>query len=138
MAALLMEWDPATLATGIPSIDLQHQKLIDLINRLHAAMLEGKSRIEAPAILSDLADYTVLHFKHEEDIFDRIGYAGSVDHKRQHAELVAQVVKLQDDAKAGKFTVGMETMDFLKSWLTDHIRGTDFLYVDAMKANHIV
>ncbi len=137
MAALLMEWNPATLATGINSVDQQHQKLIDLINRLHAAMLKGRSRDEAPAILNDLADYTVMHFKHEEDIFDRIGYADSVAHKKQHADLVAQVADLQDDAKAGKLAVGMETMEFLKSWLTDHIQGADFKYIDAMKAHNI-
>ncbi|MCF6227958.1 MAG: bacteriohemerythrin [Planctomycetes bacterium] len=137
MATVLMEWDIATLGTGIASIDKHHEKLVEMINRLHSAMLEGKSRDEAPGILKELAEHTVMHFKHEEDIFDRIGYAGSTEHKQLHAELVDQVTDLQKDAAEGKFTVGMETMTFLKKWLTDHIRGSDFKYIETMKEHHI-
>ena len=54
-------------SVGIATIDSEHQKLIALINDLHAAMKEG-GEAAMGKILDGLAAYTVSHFANEEKL----------------------------------------------------------------------
>jgi len=42
----LIQWDEARMATGVESIDEQHQELIGMINRLHRACRSGTAKSE--------------------------------------------------------------------------------------------
>ena len=130
--AELMPWGPK-LATGINEIDTQHKELVRLINLLHAAMRQQKGAQEVGQVLDDLANYTVFHFGFEEKLFDRYKYPDTENHKKFHTELVGKVVDFQKDFNAGKASVTMELMDFLKNWLRGHIMGTDMAYTPFLK-----
>ena len=127
-----MPWGPK-LATGINEIDTQHKELVRLINLLHAAMRQQKGAQEVGQVLDDLANYTVFHFGFEEKLFDRYKYPDTENHKKFHTELVGKVVDFQKDFNAGKASVTMELMDFLKNWLRGHIMGTDMAYTPFLK-----
>ena len=71
----LMSWGPK-LILGIDKIDDQHKELVSLINQLHKAMKSKKGRQKSGEILNGLADYTVYHFGHEEELFDKIWFTG--------------------------------------------------------------
>ena len=128
----IMPWGPK-LATTIDQIDNQHKELIRLINLLHAAMRQQKGAQEVGRILNDLASYTVFHFEFEEKLFDRYRYPETRNHKKLHKDLVAKVSAFQQDFNAGKASVTMELMDFLKGWLKGHIMGTDMAYAPFLK-----
>ena len=49
-------------------------------------------------------------------------------HMAEHRRLTAIASKLQSDFEAGRLTVTMETLTFLKGWLNDHILGMDQKY----------
>jgi two-component system, NtrC family, sensor kinase len=51
---------------GIETVDEQHHKLVDLVNRLAAVCMHQAGADELGGILSELADYTVYHFGTEE------------------------------------------------------------------------
>ncbi|MEK6737452.1 MAG: bacteriohemerythrin, partial [Planctomycetota bacterium] len=70
----LMTWNNG-LSVNIKEIDVQHKKLIELINQLHGAMGEGKGKEVSGKILSDLIYYTVSHFTYEEKLFKQYGYS---------------------------------------------------------------
>jgi hemerythrin len=42
--------------------------------------------------------------------------------------LIAQLSKLQKQFQAGDFSSSLQTRDFLKQWLSDHIQGSDQKY----------
>ncbi len=128
----LMPWGPK-LATGIDQIDTQHKELVRLVNLLHAAMRQQKGAQEVGRVLDELANYTVFHFGFEEKLFDRYKYPDTENHKKFHRDLVAKVVAFQKDFSAGKASVTMELMDFLKNWLRGHIMGTDMAYTPFVK-----
>ena len=132
----LFEWS-SDFETGVNSIDTQHQKLVEYVNRLHDGMMEGQAAAALGIILDGLVAYTASHFKHEERIFDQIGYEQTAEHKDHHAKLVAQVVEFQTKFKAGDATISMELMDFLKDWLMNHIMKEDMKYVEVFNANNI-
>ena len=62
-SAGLIAWDEASMATGVNTIDSQHQTLIQRINELHAACLAGTAKEELLKMLVFLGEYAVSHFK---------------------------------------------------------------------------
>ncbi|MBF0443970.1 MAG: bacteriohemerythrin [Magnetococcales bacterium] len=125
------------LNTGLKDVDADHLVLVALINKLHLAMKQGKGQELVSPILAELTDFTVFHFKREEGYFDKTRYPDARAHKELHKKIVAKVVNFVKRFEAGEFTVIIDLMIFLKSWLIGHIRGTDMKYVPHLKANGI-
>lgn len=124
----LIEWT-AELSVGIDSIDEQHKKLVNMINALNDAMLTNSSHELLGKIFTGLAAYTQKHFAYEENMFAEYGYADSEEHKRQHNELIAQVIELKEKFIANPQRImSADLMLFLKRWLTNHIMRTDKEY----------
>jgi methyl-accepting chemotaxis protein/hemerythrin len=116
------------LALQISDIDVQHKKLVDLINELHHAMFESKSQKIILEVVSRLKEYINTHFKFEEHLFEKSGYPKSSEHKSIHKIFVDKVNAFERDLKTGRVTVSLEIMRFLKEWLVKHIKGTDRQY----------
>ncbi|UZP67265.1 bacteriohemerythrin [Desulfovibrio mangrovi] len=121
------------LALNIKSIDDQHKRLVQLINSLHRAMKERRSKEHLIKIVDELKNYTVTHFKFEEDLFAKHRYPETPDHIRQHEKFVEKVLDFEEGLKSGKLTVTMDVMRFLKEWLMKHINGTDRRYTPFLR-----
>jgi len=132
----LMTWNK-NLEVGVRSMDQQHRKLVDLINALHEAMLEGKANEILGPVLEDLLRYTATHFKDEEALMTRAGYAGRDPHVAEHRALIAEVRKMQDGVRSGKLAISVSVAQFLRDWLQNHILKTDQQYSSAMIAKGI-
>ncbi|MFH0735624.1 MAG: bacteriohemerythrin [bacterium] len=115
-------------SVGINSIDLQHQKLIGIINELNDAMRTGKSKEVLSGILTSLTNYTKVHFKYEEDIFNKLNYADKNAHKMKHDKLTQEVINFSADFNKGRLSVSIDLMNFLSDWLTKHIMLEDKAY----------
>jgi len=127
---MLIEWTDE-LSIGIDSIDEQHKKLVNMINALNEAMLTNSSHELLGKIFTGLAAYTQQHFAYEENMFAEYGYTDSEEHKRQHNELIAQVVELKEQfIENPQGTMSADLMLFLKRWLTNHIMRTDKEYAE--------
>ena len=125
----LITWDDS-FSVKISEIDTQHKKLVDLINQLHDAMKQRKANDALADVLNELVDYTVQHFKLEEKYFDEFNYLKAGPHKREHKNFVEKVAAFKNDFDNGKMMLSMDIMDFLKDWLTVHIKKTDIDYSD--------
>lgn len=59
---------------GIPSIDEQHKRLLDIGNRINELLTNhddtDDNYDEIHTVIQELKDYTVYHFKTEEDLFE--------------------------------------------------------------------
>src|SRR4051794_35003410 len=95
----MFEWKK-DFATGIGSIDAQHQSLFAIGRELYAAMSEGQGRAVIGRILERLVQYTTVHFAHEERLMKLHGYPDFAAHKAQHDALVKQVLALQTEFQA--------------------------------------
>lgn len=124
------------LSVGVKAADYDHKKLIDLLNRLYEGMKSGQGREVIGKVLEDLINYTKFHFAREDEYFARTGYPAE-EHKKEHRELVKQAEELQSRYKNGEPALSIETLDFLKNWLTIHIQGTDKQYSSHLNANGI-
>ena len=134
--AKALEWD-ASFATGIERFDNAHKVLFRMVNDLHDAMQQKRSKEAIGQILNGLADYTVNHFAEEERIFSQTGYGEEVQHKQLHKKLIDQVVELQGRFRSGKTLLTQEVITFLQDWLVNHIKGVDKKYGPHLTKNGV-
>lgn len=129
----IMTWN-RSLATGIASVDTQHQQLVGYVNELYDAMTSNHGNEATKKILGNLVDYTVRHFAHEEQFFRKYGYPDTAAHVAEHELLKKQVGEFARKYAAGQATVNAELLNFLRTWLTTHIMSSDKKYVPHLKA----
>ena len=132
----LMPWGPR-LQLGIHSIDDQHKELVRMVNALHKAMRLKRGATESGKILEKLAEYTVYHFKYEEELFQAHDYKEKAEHKKIHDDLVAQVLAFKGEFDSGRAAVSMDLMNFLTEWLRDHIMKTDKAYAPFLQSKGV-
>jgi hemerythrin len=122
-----IKWN-SRYAVNIEDVDNQHQKLIDLINKLYDAMSVGKGKDVLGPVLTELVDYTTYHFNTEERLFQQNGYPEYAGHKMAHDELAAKTKALKKEFDTGNKKLSIDVMLFLSNWLNDHIMEEDKKY----------
>lgn len=121
-------------SVGIAEIDMQHQKLVQMLNELYDAMKAGKGNDVLGKVLNGMIQYTASHFATEERYMKLHGYPDFAVHKKEHDSLTQQVLELQEQFKAGQPVLSMKVGTFLKGWLVNHISGTDMGYSPFLRA----
>lgn len=123
----LFTWSDS-LSVGVMELDIQHKKLVGLLNDLHRAMRAGQANNALKPLLTSLINYTLTHFRTEERYMQQYGYPQYAQHKSQHEQLTAKATDLKQRFESGQTMITLETMNFLKDWLQTHIQGSDKLY----------
>jgi len=131
-----MDWSD-NLSVNIKELDEQHKKLLALINELHEAMKSGRGKEVTEKTLGGLIQYVGTHFSTEERLMEKHSYPGFLAHKGEHAKLTKQATDIQSQFLQGKAVVNVELMNFLKSWLQNHILGTDKKYTSFLNAKGV-
>ncbi len=128
-----INWNDS-LKVNVDSIDAQHQKLIDIVNTLFDAMSEGKGNDVLNVVFNDLLNYTVEHFSHEEKLMGQYNYPKAEFHKVEHSDLTRQAQDLYEKYKNGQTTISVHTLNFLRSWLNNHILSSDKQFGDYLNS----
>ena len=126
-ARSFVSWDPG-YSVGIQGIDEEHQKLLTLINNLQTAVLYPTGESFERQALSELVDYTKYHFEREEKLMRENDYPDFEPHKRQHEEMIAKVSEYLSAYERDREATIDDLTAYLKSWLINHIAGTDQKY----------
>jgi len=131
-----LEWD-ASFSVGVEKYDNAHKTLFRMVNELHDAMQQKRSKEAIGKILDGLADYTVNHFADEERSFAQTRYPEESQHKQLHKKLVDQVIELKGKFSSGQTLLTQDVITFLQDWLVNHIKGTDKRYGPHLNKNGI-
>ncbi|MCX8125342.1 MAG: bacteriohemerythrin [Spirochaetes bacterium] len=131
-----IEWGEH-LSVGVKVFDEEHKQLIALVNKLNHALQSGSAKKTMEEILRSLANYTKIHFTHEEDYMQLYGYPEYEKHRQEHEALTNQVMDFLNRYQQGKASFSLELMNFLKDWLTKHILGSDKKYKEFFVAKNI-
>ncbi|PKU22642.1 bacteriohemerythrin [Telmatospirillum siberiense] len=110
---------------GIPEMDAEHCRIIEMINRLDDARGRADALPTAWRIVNELADYIALHFTHEESLMERSGYADLPSHREAHRAFEERVEDLRSRANLENG----EVRALLQQWLEEHILKIDRAYV---------
>lgn len=133
----LILWNNS-LSVNIKQVDSQHQKLVDMINQLHDAMKKGQANTTITKILNDMVTYTLVHFKTEEELFDKYNYSSKKVHKVEHDSFISKVEEFINDFNSGRKTLSIELMNFLTNWLSNHIKIQDKAYTSFLNSKGVV
>jgi hemerythrin-like metal-binding protein len=133
---MYIEWDNS-YSVGIQSFDGQHKKIFGMINALHAAMVEKKTREAMGKTLEELVEYTRTHFADEEVLMEKHKFPEYGQHKRAHDELIVQVNDLYHRFRLGEPVISVELFGFLMNWLKNHIQGVDKKYTAFLNAKGV-
>lgn len=118
--------------TGIDFIDQEHTRLFELAQETHDLLyndfLQDKSD-QIVHLVSELINYTKLHFSHEEAYQKSINYPYIKEHAAQHRQFEDSLVQIDLDEVENDFDSQNETverlLDFLVNWLINHILKVD-------------
>lgn len=130
-----IEWT-ADLETGIPPVDRDHKVLVALLNQVQETIGDHEERAVLGSVLNSLAEYTSYHFAREEKLQEVAGYPGLDEHRRLHARLSGQVEAICSRYyKDTESVQAKDVLEFLESWLVDHILKQDMGYQAACLGN---
>lgn len=123
--------------TGIEFIDKEHTRLFELADEtyelLHDDLSQDKSS-EIIRLVSELIDYTRVHFSHEEDYQKSINYPYIEQHAAQHRQFEDSLLAIDVDALENDLEGQNEAvegiLEFLVNWLINHIKKVDKLLVE--------
>lgn len=123
----IFAWNDS-LSVGLASVDYQHRRLVEMVNQLDEAVSTGSDENTLRAILRGLYDYTYYHFTTEEEIMRAAGPTLAqhyVLHKTQHDDFTRKIRPLADNAPLDSTNLNAAVLDYLVTWLVEHIMGSD-------------
>ncbi len=112
-------------SVGDPSLDAEHQQIIDSINDLYAAMNGPADGVAKKCALDKLGRYTRDHFDHEEKVLRSVGYPDFAAHKALHDDMRRRTLGLQSHLS---LVTARDVILFLKDWWLNHIQAEDKKY----------
>lgn len=122
-----------SFSVGIDLIDEDHKKLLGMINQLQTAAHYQTDDALIESTLNELIEYTKYHFSREEQLMEKNNYPDYEEHKKQHEQMVNQVTQFINEYRVDKTRTIDNVVMYLKTWLVNHINGSDQKYTPYMK-----
>ncbi len=114
---------------GIREIDEQHRGFFELWeNECRSADLNNYDQLKN--IIDKLEEYVLDHFRTEEDLLRKSGYADIESHIAQHAFFIQKVSEMKLELNYKNMLLFDKLTMFIKKWFLSHIMQTDRKYRD--------
>ena len=112
--------------TGLDAIDVQHRRLVELLNELASHIAFGSASPSFDDLLAALADYAVYHFDTEESLWHEAlpDAAETRAHRQSHLGFIDFIARMRE-RRNGDAAQASEVLDFLVRWLAAHILQAD-------------
>jgi hemerythrin len=120
----LIEWK-SEYSVGVPSIDHEHQELIELINTLNDQAREGASYDKVSEALGEIFAQISAHFALEEKIMRESRYDGYSEHKDSHEDLLDEIRDIMDRVDYDGSYDEQRLSEELEHWFGEHFRTHD-------------
>ncbi len=131
-----IEWNES-LSVRIESIDKQHKKLINMINIFYINIRDKSNNDLISDLITKMKEYTIIHFKTEEDYFRKYNYPALDKHNQEHDKFIKKVADLEKRFNENKVILSYEITSYLKEWIKDHIQLSDKKYSDFLIKNGV-
>jgi hemerythrin-like metal-binding protein len=127
-----MKWTDA-LSVSVDQFDEQHKQLIGLLNKFYSSIMKGDSHDSLLKLLTSLEEYTIYHFREEEELMQKYNYPGIKEHLAAHKVFVDKVIDLKEKVVGGNTVISSEVTTFIKRWIEEHIMKIDKKYGEFFK-----
>jgi hemerythrin-like metal-binding protein len=117
-------------SVGDEALDAQHKQVLAAINELYDAMQGGVDYRAVAPLLDRLVQYTITHFRQEEERMAAHEYPEFAQHKALHDTMRQKTIALREYANV---VTGRDLLVFLKEWWCNHIQDQDKKYAPYLK-----
>ena len=118
------EWRPELLL-GVDQIDRQHQELLVRASALNEALNAAAPQHEIEAKLSELINFTEMHFSSEEEMMRTYSYEGYAEHQAEHRKLLEQIHVVRRVLLDGTVVPRRILTLIMETWIKQHIADLD-------------
>ena len=119
-------------ALGVVEIDEQHRKLFEIAGEIEALLNDDfitDKYDDIVAILGELKDYTIQHFKDEEEFMLSNKFPMFLTHKMMHNDFVEKIESIDLSKVDNEQNLYLkEILNFVGEWLVEHILVEDAKY----------
>ena len=130
-------WDQC-FVTGLPDIDTQHKRLVEITNQLGNLVMQGPdvSHDDMTAVVQSLSAYASFHFYEEETMMHRVGLNNLqiARHHQDHVNFLKDVEKMYAEVSSDQPDTARLILKFLTNWLVYHILGVDMFMARQVSA----
>ena len=131
------------LIIGVPEIDLQHSKLVQLFNDTLKWMNASSGLAGWEMIVHDFLGYALYHFHSEEALANQYGYCKedptqALSHHDEHEAFLAHLKETQASLKSGKNITKLDIVTFIHDWLIKHIGHDDMPLGEFIRAKRAI
>ncbi|MCP4337750.1 MAG: hemerythrin family protein [Desulfobulbaceae bacterium] len=115
-------------SVGVKEMDDQHKKLIGMVNKL---ISEQKSLTDPRTIadlLTEMTEYAQVHFRAEEYLMAEYGYDQKDLQETQHQAFIDETIAFYSATDIGPNILSTALLDYLATWLIEHILKEDMKY----------
>ncbi|AGF54496.1 hemerythrin [Clostridium saccharoperbutylacetonicum] len=116
---------------GVEHIDEQHKKLFDLADKAYMLLKDAftiDKYDKIIEIITELKEYTIFHFKSEEEYMESINYKRMFTQKIEHDKFIKELEAIDlNHIDQNQDESLLKLLDFLNEWLTEHILKNDKL-----------
>jgi hemerythrin len=120
----LMTWNDK-LSIGVPSMDAQHVALVETLNELHNALVNGNARNLGGSILRSLLAYTKSHLSPEQTNLAAERHPELVQHQLMDRDLTVKVEGIVARYDKGELILNLQLLHLLNDWLSNHLQRID-------------
>ena len=120
----LLQWKPA-YSLAIPSVDLEHQEMIGLINDCYERLGSDAETADIEQFLGEIHSGISAHFALEEQLMRKSAYPEYEAHKDDHEELLDQIRDMMDSFEEDPETGVKLLQDRLGDWFGRHFATYD-------------
>lgn len=122
-----MEWKDS-YSLGIAEIDSQHKGLLRKFTAIENAITSKKGWSVVHYAVVELRKQASAHFQFEEALMRLFGFPQPelIAHNKEHEFFFVKLDEIERHSL--KDSAEQDMINFLRSWLTNHISGTDRAY----------
>jgi len=110
---------------NVEEIDIQHRKILELVNNLHSSVEACIDKNELKDLLVELVEYTGMHFSTEEQLMEKYDYPEHEEHLSEHRILLQHMTDLVAVVSRGKYPTFFSDYDVSTDWALVHISEFD-------------
>lgn len=119
---------------GIKHIDEQHEKLFEIADSAYKLLTNEfvtDKYDKIIEIIGELKEYTIFHFKSEEEYMLSIGHKKFLSHKVEHENFINEINNLDfNEIDLNQDESVKEILQFVVDWIDRHILNQDKLIVE--------
>jgi len=108
-------------SVNVEEIDIQHKKIIELVNNLHSSVENSVDKTELENLLIKLVEFTHKHFAYEEKLMKTHAFPSYKKHRKEHKMLLHHLDNLVAGVSNGEYPTFRSDYDVSSDWAIVHI-----------------